>query len=1511
MKNGFKRMVAVVLTLLLVMQCAPLNAFAEVPGEEDLLEVPVVVSTDTDTDSELAERPMDDEDVEISEEISDLDVPVVLDDSSEEDEEEEVDTEVTVEEPADKNDEEVPVSMFALFALEPQAVPVLKDGSAVIPSGADLETVKEILADTLISNNDQVDASSVEWEYYCTGKTPTGLKSKDDWVSISGISIKDGIYTYKFPALEDNADGAYQVRIAGTTAEVTLTKKAKNDGSITVNEDCSVAIPYKEDGSADYDALRQKLFDEVVASTTPALTYDNVTIEYEATSNLGNKKYVPLEGRNLYPAISAGDQKIKFSWAGNDAYYGFEQEVSVTLTERSTANLVLKAGQNVALTYKADGTVDYSALKNAIFAAVFDAESSIPALNAEDVSIEYYYKGLTSVGSKWVPLAGGKVDYVDYDGMTIGNDQKIRVSFSGNANFSAASAETTVNIVEGRSVCTIVISDGNLNIRDLSVDGILKAIVTKSDVELTSANASVEYYDEGGLGGYGAGWKTLESLSEGTFKIRVVFAGNEAYLSAVSNEAEIRFVTKEDAEISLNEAPYSVALPYNEAVEIDFDNLKDAIFQTVVASTDPEVTAEDVTFLYYTAPTTGSAGDLGKKWVKLEGDKDTVLTYPAISAGEHQIKFSWAGNDAYYGFEQEVTVTLTDRTTAPYTIKETIDPVTLPVDDDLNVDYKTLAASIFDAVIESSEVLTAENVTIEYEATSAITTKAWVPLNGGTKNAVSYPAISAGEQKIHIIYAGDQQYHRTIVEAVVTVADRDQAPYTLNDPIGSVTLVVDDDLNVDYAAVEKAVFHAVIAHSDVLTDENVTIEYQYNGITGSKWLPLEGQEIALGQGYPAISVGEQKIRIIYAGDQQYNRTIVEAFVTIADRDQAPYTLNDPIGSVTLVVDDDLNVDYAAVEKAVFRAVIAHSDVLTDENVTIEYYYKGITGFDPKWLPLEGQEILLGQGYPAISAGEQKIRISWAGSKEYAPTVVEATVNVKDLPAVDFILNEGPYEIGLVFADVDSFDYEATAEAIYNAVVASTENPEGLTAADVKVEYNTDKTGVTNSYKDLSETDITGLVKFGAGKWKIRISWPGTKEFKGGSVIVDVTMSDNRLESSVVLAEDVSFTYNMDVNVMKQAIFDSVIDWENSALPAKETLTLDDFVILYQASLRDIETGTSLPELPNIPGLPDMGENDMLTQWVPIEGKVYEVAGKVLGQYPQMGAGQQKIRVTFVGNSEYRPSETAEGTVTVNKASVSVKVKTMSMYVDETLPSDFITTNPADKFDIYTISAGITSNVTTAVYLNLPSRYQNPVFLKILDPIVENLYGKSFTQMMNDGITLGELRQLLSTQELLDMLDKLNIDTGTFGQILSAINKLPAITDSVRVSFGFPNRAGMYMVTAVTDNKNYNTGVGTGILVVKMRLIGTKLTWNQTMPGNKLTAAQAAEFDFGATLSYNGDVSIDQSGVHYLYSGVTSKWKSYSSTTTPPTEPGRYVVTVCIIGGNHFASPLTRSFQITK
>lgn len=602
-------------------------------------------------------------------------------------------------------------------------------------------------------------------------------------------------------------------------------------------------------------------------------------------------------------------------------------------------------------------------------------------------------------------------------------------------------------------------------------------------------------------------------------------------------------------------------------------------------------------------------------------------------------------------------------------------------------------------------------------------------------------------------------------------------------------------------------------------------------------------------------------------------------------------------------------NYTAVREAVFNAVVASSDVLTADNVTITYYDEATSGslgnLGHAWVPLEGGTSG-GLKYPGIPAGTQQVRISWPGNQQYAPTTIDATVEVADREQLQFNLNGGSYEVGMVFDDALGYDYSATATAIYNAVVAST-SPVALSADDVTVEYNVDKTGITDSFKPLDQSDATGLIKFGTGTWEIRISWDGNQEYRGNSVTVNVITTDTRTASTVALKSGVSFTYNMDPTVMEQAIFDNVIDWENSTLPARETLSPDNFVIEYKAKLTDIESGVDL-------GLGDVGDwvsSDLITQWVPLEGKVYEIGGTVLGAYPVMGAGEARsIRISYKGNADYRPSDNTEGTVTVNKAKFSVSVNSTNIYADESLPANFITTNPADKFDVYTIYAGTTSNVTTALYLDLPDRYTNSVFLKALDPVVEAIYGKSFTQMMNDGITLGELRQLFSTQETLDLLDKLNIDTGTFGQTLTVINKLPSVTDSLRISFGTPNRAGLYTVGVVTDSQNYETGVGIGFLLVKMRLSGTKPTWNQEING-KLTAEQAKNFDFGATLSYNGDVTISQSGVHYLYSGFTSKWRIYSSTTTPPTEPGSYVVTVCILGGNHFAAPITRTFTITK
>ena len=804
-----------------------------------------------------------------------------------------------------------------------------------------------------------------------------------------------------------------------------------------------------------------------------------------------------------------------------------------------------------------------------------------------------------------------------------------------------------------------------------------------------------------------------------------------------------------------------------------------------------------------------------------------------------------------------------------------------------------------EALVANADEIDAKSLEWEYYCTGKnglLTNDAWGSINGFTSEkkvvfvptTFTHPALATNEDGSYQV-----RLKGTTAEVTLTKTAKLSSSITLNEGC-IVALPYNEDTTLNFDALRENIFNTVVASKtpENMSLSDVTIEYYATansgsvGSLGKAWMPLEGGKDTLI--YPAISAGEQKIRISYAGTDTIYGTSAETTVTITERPEAPYTLKETPDSVKLAVKEDMTTDYAALRTAIFNAVVASSDVLTADNVTITYYTKAVTDADAKYVALEGEKGTI-LTWPAISAGEQKVRISWPGNQKYAPTTIEAIVTVADREAVQFNLNEGPYEVGMKFTDDQGYDYKATAAAIYNAVVASTENPANLTADKVKVEYNADPTGITNTFKPLDYTDLGGLVKFGTGTWEIRISWPGNQEYKGNSVTVSVTTTDSRVASTVALKFGASFTYNMDAEVMKQAIFDNVIDWENSALPAKETLSADNFVIEYY--------GENI-----LPG--DI--NGGVKQWAPIAGGMVNLL-----TYPQMGAGEQQIRISFNGSADYRPSENTEGTVTVNKAKVSVKVNSTNIYADETLPESFITTDPADTFDMYTVYAGITSNVTTGIYLDLPERYTDSAILKLLDPIVEKLYGKSFTQMLNDGVTVGELRELFSTQELLDLLDKLNIDTGTFGQILTVINKLPGVLDSVRISFGTPNRAGLYTVAAVTDNKNYETGVGMGFLLVKMRFSGPKLTWNQEISGGKLTAEQAKNFDFGATLSYNGATTVDQSSVHYLYSGFTSKWKIYSSTTTPPTEPGSYVVTVCILGGNYMAAPITRTFQITK
>lgn len=826
----------------------------------------------------------------------------------------------------------------------------------------------------------------------------------------------------------------------------------------------------------------------------------------------------------------------------------------------------------------------------------------------------------------------------------------------------------------------------------------------------------------------------------------------------------------------------------------------------------------------------------------------------------------------------------------------------IPADANLNQVKEILGKTL----VENADQVNLSSLEWEYEckATSGLSSNtAWGSIEGFTSSkkiwgiltTYTHPSLAANTDGTYKV-----RLKGTTTEVTLTKTQKLTSAISTKDNT-NVNLVYNEDGSINYDAVRQNIFDTVVeSTTPVLTVNDVTIEY-YATVTTvvgdrKEWMPLEGGKSGL-LNYPAMREGTQKIKISYAGTDAYSGASAEATVNIGiGREQSVIKFKEN-PTIKLVYNDDLTVDYAAAKEAIMNDVIdvekSSPEGLSLDNLTIEYHATGALGSLVKaWAPIEGGKIN-GLTYPGIPEGTQKIRVTYAGDKENTAVTAETDIEVMDREQSAFNLNElaegaASYEVPMAFNEDQTYDYDATAKAIYNAVVASTV-PENLTADDVTIRYNAG-TDLIKNWQPLNTTDWTStFTKFGPGEWTIQFSWAGNKEYKGVTTEVKVNVTDNRLASAIVCKEGVSFTYNMDAAVMKQAIFDNVIDWENSTLPAKDTLTVDNFTMEYFGSntlAGDIDGGVK--------------------QWAPIEGGTV-----TLLTYAQMGAGEQKIRITYKGNAQYRPSAQTESTVTVNKAKVKVKVKSTSIYADATLPEDFVTMNPADKFDVYTVYGGLTSNANLSLYLDLPDKYTNSAVLKLLDPIVEKLYGKTFTQMMNDGMTVGELRQLLSTQELLDLLEKLHIDTGTFGQILTIINKMPSVADSVRVSFGTPNHAGLYTVTAVTDSKNYETGVGIGTLLVKMRSKGVKLNWNERFVNGKITAEEAKNFDFKATLSADGAVTIAQDNVHYLYSGFTSKWKIYSSTTTPPTEPGSYVMTVVTLGGDYQAAPITRGFKITK
>lgn len=480
---------------------------------------------------------------------------------------------------------------------------------------------------------------------------------------------------------------------------------------------------------------------------------------------------------------------------------------------------------------------------------------------------------------------------------------------------------------------------------------------------------------------------------------------------------------------------------------------------------------------------------------------------------------------------------------------------------------------------------------------------------------------------------------------------------------------------------------------------------------------------------------------------------------------------------------------------------------------------------------------------------------------------------------------GTYTLNMTYTADGKIDFDALRAAIVAAVLPGTD------VSDVTVTYESKaklwpyepRYVVLEGGWD-SNPILREFPAITAGTYNVKLT------VNGEDTIVTVTLKDARAQAKIVLKEGISLSYTKDAAAMRTQILNKLIDWSQTTV-SKEAAAQSMVVEYY---------GT--------------GRSKLLTHddWYPVEGGTVKFGIDYTA--PSIGAGEnQQIRASFPTTADYLGCDAVEGTLTVSKAFVRVHVKSAAIFYDEKpTTQQYVTTKPEDDFTIFKVYSGVTSNVKGAIYLQLPESILSPAALEKIDPVVKLLYGKTLTDILNDGMTLGELRALLQklekpTDDLAKLLKLFNIDISSFTELLKVINKIPGVFDSTRVAIGSPNRAGMYLVTAITSNPNYKTGVGTGTLVVKMRASGASLVWNNDR--TTYTADELASSPLGATLMRGEQAAHNQDGVHYRYVGTTDTHRLYISSKAP-TEPGTYRQTAYILGGNDMAKSISRSITIT-
>ena len=594
-------------------------------------------------------------------------------------------------------------------------------------------------------------------------------------------------------------------------------------------------------------------------------------------------------------------------------------------------------------------------------------------------------------------------------------------------------------------------------------------------------------------------------------------------------------------------------------------------------------------------------------------------------------------------------------------------------------------------------------------------------------------------------------------------------------------------------------------------------------------------------------------------------------VKVYDTDARTFTVNPVEGYNVTVTVGSVNLEPV-------NGVYTVPTLTADTTINVVYeatagVYVNVTNLDNGKITIDGQEVSskkvgLNSTYtvdvtPDKGYAVENILVNGnpVEGVAYANQTATVTLPTGDVNDAEFIITAEIVQCKLDVKDAevsyrDGLSVDTIAQNIFKAVVGTGNVPE-ITLNDVTIEYDASLTGLGN-WKPLGyqpEWYEPTLHTFGKGTEKIRITYKGTDKYPAMSETATITLKDLREETVLTIQDGITMQYQ------SAEMMDAVI----KVLIAQNATVTDKNGNVIDTTADDFTYTPSTDE------------------WK---------------------AGEQEITVTYNGNEDYL-SSSATTTITIKKGDANVWVNSQNIKYGESF-SQVFASDPADAVPLGMI-VGIDGNGKSFVGLdtsNVVIKEKIPVIGTEIEVPLENAI---LTLVPSGKIKVGNLMTIIN--KIPDLGDNAGV-ISAIRKVVDTVLKIYPAAEDLEISFKRPTESGVYLAVGASTSQNYKTAVGVGYLTIMPQTKNVKLEFNNQLPDNNtFTYQEAQSFEFGGKATQDGQVV--SANVKAKYSGVTAGGKIIALSNTPLIDPGSYIETIYMVGGNYIATPIIRSYTVEK